>query len=302
MPNNASNDSSQRKAAEQDRLGADYAKIEQALLETPRGRWFLAQYARRNRGADTQMLLEAITKLEFAVLGSQGQQGPCVMLSELLELREAIARTRREVAALKLPDQPESQLVSATEELDQIVEVTEKATFEILQAAEEIQEVAWMLRERGVDAGFCDRLDHRATNIYTACSFQDITGQRTEKVVKVLRVVEQRLNTMIEIWGGDTGVRSEGLRTSQRDGEAAPLNAPRPEGAGLRQADVDAMLDAPPPSLEQTRLDARSATEEPVKDAPPEQEVASGATQTFEAPEPLRLDTLHAVKRAALFG
>ena len=36
---------------------------------------------------------------------------------------------------------------------------------------------------------------------YTACSFQDITGQRTEKVVNVLRFIEQRINAMIEIWG-----------------------------------------------------------------------------------------------------
>ncbi len=35
MPNNASNDSSQRKAADKDRLGTVYAKIEQAPICTP---------------------------------------------------------------------------------------------------------------------------------------------------------------------------------------------------------------------------------------------------------------------------
>jgi chemotaxis protein CheZ len=87
--------------------------------------------------------------------------------------------------------------------LDHIVDATQKATSDILEAAEEIQEAAWTLREKGVEIELCDKIDQRATDIYTACSFQDITGRRTEKVVKALRFIEQRINTMIEIWGVD---------------------------------------------------------------------------------------------------
>jgi hypothetical protein len=46
---------------------ADYAAIEAALLQTSRGRWFLAEYARRNRHADTGMLLTALERLENIV-------------------------------------------------------------------------------------------------------------------------------------------------------------------------------------------------------------------------------------------
>src|SRR3989304_9707412 len=73
----------------------------------------------------------------------------------------------------------------------------------MLEAAEEIQEVAWTLREKGTDIELFFLNDTAATEIYTACSFQDITGQRTEKVVKALRFIEQRINAMIEIWGVD---------------------------------------------------------------------------------------------------
>ncbi|WP_137391991.1 hypothetical protein [Rhodoligotrophos defluvii] len=45
----------------------DYELIEQAVMETPRGRWFLAEYARRNRAADTRILLDAIKRLERVV-------------------------------------------------------------------------------------------------------------------------------------------------------------------------------------------------------------------------------------------
>ena len=43
---------------------ADYEMIAAAVLETARGRWFLAEHARRNRHADTRLVLEAIEKLE----------------------------------------------------------------------------------------------------------------------------------------------------------------------------------------------------------------------------------------------
>jgi hypothetical protein len=46
---------------------SDYAEIEAAVMETARGRWFLAEYARRNRQADTRMLLDALARLEQVV-------------------------------------------------------------------------------------------------------------------------------------------------------------------------------------------------------------------------------------------
>jgi hypothetical protein len=45
----------------------DFEAIEQAVLETERGRWFLAEYAARNRRSETTTLLASIAKLEKAV-------------------------------------------------------------------------------------------------------------------------------------------------------------------------------------------------------------------------------------------
>lgn len=42
----------------------DYDAIEAAVMETARGRWFLMEFARRNRNADTSVLLDAIARLE----------------------------------------------------------------------------------------------------------------------------------------------------------------------------------------------------------------------------------------------
>jgi len=40
-------------------LAEAYASLEALLTASPRGRWFLAEYARRNRSAETELLREA---------------------------------------------------------------------------------------------------------------------------------------------------------------------------------------------------------------------------------------------------
>src|SRR2546429_8655012 len=42
----------------------DYAAIAEAFMETSRGRWFLTEYAKRNRNADTRMVLDAVARTE----------------------------------------------------------------------------------------------------------------------------------------------------------------------------------------------------------------------------------------------
>ena len=45
----------------------DFDAIREAVMETPRGRWFLDQYAERLRSAETQGLVTGIKRLEKAV-------------------------------------------------------------------------------------------------------------------------------------------------------------------------------------------------------------------------------------------
>jgi chemotaxis regulatin CheY-phosphate phosphatase CheZ len=296
MPDPASHGTSLTQSQTEPRpsLGESYAALEAILRASPRGRWFLAEYARRNRTAETEMLLEALDRIERAVTRTPARSNvPGNVFAELVDMSEAIARTRREIAQIRPPHQFDKQLVSATEELDHIVEATEKATSDILQAAEEIQEVAWTLREKGIEIELCDKIDQRATDIYTSCSFQDITGQRTEKVVKALRFIEQRINAMIEIWGvddiafkvDDIASKMRSFAEAVRDDEL--LNGPQKHGEGLNQEDVDQML-------REARAQAASAAS-----AAPE---AAAERETFERPEPLTLQELDAVKRGALFG
>ncbi len=292
-------------------LAEAYAALEALLRASPRGRWFLTEYARRNRSAETDLLLEAIARIERALLKQQHprQAAPSHVFAELVEMSEAIARTRHEIAQIKPPHQFDKQLHSASEELDHIVEATEKATSDILQAAEEIQEVAWILRERGTDMELCDKIDQRATDIYTACSFQDITGQRTGKVVKALRFIEQRINAMIEIWGvDDIAFKVDGIASKMdafadtvRDDDVL-LHGPQPRGQGLKQDDVDRMMKGRDAMAQAAMSAAAAALRQSEGLAAPE--MPSGAPEDggFQQPEPLTLEELDAIRRAALFG
>src|SRR3954449_4184879 len=61
----------------------DYAAISEAFMETSRGRWFLTEYAKRNRNADTRMVLDAVARIE-ANLAAQKDATPDSGLAEAL--------------------------------------------------------------------------------------------------------------------------------------------------------------------------------------------------------------------------
>jgi hypothetical protein len=212
---------------------ADYEAIEGAVMETARGRWFLAEYARRNRSADTETLLTAIGRIESLVKEDRETQEMDRLRSDLMEMAKAIARTKAEIASIRPQGAETSELNVASEALDAIVRTTERATSDILEAAEHVQEAAWTLREEGANEQMCDELDRRATDIYTACSFQDLTAQRTSRIVNTLRYLEGRIDAMIEIWG----------TAEDQDNRSQPdLTESLDDFNGLSQADVDTFI------------------------------------------------------------
>ena len=72
----------------------DYAAISEAFMETSRGRWFLGEYAKRNRNADTRMVLDAVARIEETI-ASQKQAASDTKLTEALAaIRQAVSRTQ----------------------------------------------------------------------------------------------------------------------------------------------------------------------------------------------------------------
>jgi chemotaxis protein CheZ len=224
----------------------EFEALENAMRETARGSWFLDEYARRARGNDTDRIFVSIEKLSSLLTDKAQTSQFDVLRRELESMASGIAQTRREIASIK--PQSESpgndRIIAATEELDLVLRSTENATAEILTAAEALQAVSGKLRASGGDAAICDEIDNHSTNLMVACSFQDLTGQRMSKVVNALRYIEQRVNSMIEIWGV-THADAKGA-PQQVDGrpDAHLLNGPQKAGEGVAQDDIDRLLNA----------------------------------------------------------
>ncbi|NBJ09701.1 protein phosphatase CheZ [Microvirga arsenatis] len=147
---------------------------------------------------------------------------------ELDAITESIQRTKQEIATLHSRT-PGGQVTSVTDELGAVVSGTEAATHNILTAAEEIDEITSQLAPRlaGEDAELAQRISDRVITIFEACNFQDITGQRISKVVGSMKFIEERVNRMVQIWGGlDSFSDVEALQLPEREGDEALLNGP----------------------------------------------------------------------------
>lgn len=123
---------------------SDFHLIEDAVMETPRGRWFLREYAWRIRAGESARLLDAIARLQNTLNGAARVE----IVSTQLALRDADAG----------PD------------IEQIMEVQEK-----------LLDMVWYMRERGFDGGLCGTLTREAEKLFAAVNAvapsQDVAGR-----------------------------------------------------------------------------------------------------------------------------
>lgn len=166
---------------------------------------------------------------------------------ELDKIQEAILSTKREIASLHVSGFKGEEMTRVTDELDAVVGGTEHATEKILASVEHIDEKAGSLaaRLKGDNASLAHEIQERVVDIFEACNFQDLTGQRIRKVVNVLKFIEDRVMRMMEIWGGlDAFQTIEADESLRRAGDAALLNGPAlPDAADIAsQDDIDALF------------------------------------------------------------
>ncbi len=276
----------------------EYGIIESAVSETARGRWFLKEYARRNRYADTQILLEAINKL-YERTGSPdtGMDTGRIRL-EIKDMLGAIDAMRHGIKEINAGKEQDSRIFEASGELDSIVVATEKATSRILDAAEHVQETAWTMREQGIDELSCDKLDALATEIYTACSFQDITGQRTGKVIEVLQYLETRINRLADIWGAQEG--SEESKTEKPD--AHLLNGPCCDESGVSQKQIDEVLEETSADEEPQKPAKSARPPDDSEDEEEEEELHEDENTSSRQPAAINMSSLNSDDMHALFS
>ncbi len=124
---------------------ADYAAIHDVFMETARGRWFLAEFARRNRNADTRMVLDAVARIERSL--AQPKDGLSDASAAWAAIREIVTQARHKAETVLHGQQGAEQFAAA------------------YRSVRAVREIAWTLRECGADAGVCDGLDAQANAI-----------------------------------------------------------------------------------------------------------------------------------------
>ena len=148
-----------------------------------------------------------------------------------------LAALKRDLASL-MSDGDGRRLTRAAAELGAAVESMEKAAQTVLAAAESIDDG---MRTRPCTQGFgsdCEiapEMQQRIAQIYEACNFQDLAGQRIGKVIALLGHLEEQLAHVAE------GRAHDAAATESGDGL---INGPRLDGASghVDQRDVDRLF------------------------------------------------------------
>jgi hypothetical protein len=244
----------------------DYDAICATVRQSARGRWFLDEYARRNRNADTRLVLAAIERLETVVQGSRDREAYQSMRGDLLEMARTIAVTRAEVAESKAEPRAEDEPAA---------ERQPPAGSDVFAMAERIQDVAWTMRERGLDPRTCDQIETLARTILTASSLRTANDDRTRKLAEVLQYLERRIDRMIE------------AHAQQAEGFA-----PQAESVESAAAEPPAAEPRAPPAPEATKLVMEGPAAAQVEPEP----VAEIVEQTPAAPQSVAVSALEPIE------
>ena len=165
---------------------------------------------------------------------------------QISEMAVHIKQAKTQIASLRHPKASDDRLMAAANELDAIVKDTEMATHDILESAEAMDDLSQTIKNATSDDFIRQNAEQIAfivTKVFESCNFQDITGQRINKVVGTLQFIEERVHNMIEIWGAeafsDLPVQKMEVEVTDTD----LLNGPQLEGEGISQDDIDKLFD-----------------------------------------------------------
>jgi hypothetical protein len=193
----------------------DYDAIREAFMETARGRWFLDEYAKRNRNADTRMVLDAVSRIE-QTLAVQKQPPPPLVVDRLpaalISIRSAVEKAQE--AGFAAVDR---------------LRLEENLT-PIRKGARIVKEISWRWREIGADGRICDLIDSQVAAIDTACAQLAETDPRV-----ALRAAFELIRNEVEAFR-DGGAPAEAPPAAVA---GAPAPAPNVVKIADRPAEVD---------------------------------------------------------------
>lgn len=175
----------------------DYRAIEDALMGSDYGRWFLGEYLARNRSEETQRLLEALDRLEDSL-------GAGVNADRLPRLREIALEIDAALGDALARIEPETTVPS----LEPPVET-------ILEAVEDINSFLESLTARRVHQRLSEKIRARLADIQASCAQVDSRSEAAQTLTQVLSDLRARLSAV------DVGLEAPDL-SNDGDGPRFP--------------------------------------------------------------------------------
>lgn len=162
----------------------DFEAIEQAVLETERGRWFLAEYAARNRRSETSTLLTSIARLEKAVAGELRESKNTTSGSVYQTLA---ADMETLIAAIALPRH------QGQDPIDGLAKDVSSNAFSLASAADKMRDQIDRIEITGLPAETLMSLTQSINQIISLSARQNQLGREVEALVKILSFCRDRL-------------------------------------------------------------------------------------------------------------
>lgn len=198
---------------------------------------------RRSTAAATERRMADELAPPRAQLKSQAQTSDSAhdLKAELAAIRDTIALNKRDLGVL-IADGNERRMARAADELGAARRGMEIGAEKILKAAETIDESARALTASIQDEykrGLAQEIQDQVIDVFEACNFQDISGQRIGKVIATLSAIEDHVTVAL--------ARCEAI--AEAPAAVAPagnglLNGPKLDGdlGHANQRDIDKMF------------------------------------------------------------
>jgi len=162
-------------------------------------------------------------------------------------LRGRMAHIRRELAGRDAENGGDDLFQSTLEQLGALGDEIAAATDRMMTACEGIQDaadaIAAKTEHRGIKAQL-KKITAGTGDIFEACSFQDLTGQRIGKITRTLAVLEAGFKAIARLAGGKGAAkgRTKNHAIDRVDG-GITLEGPQVNGPAVSQADIDSLFD-----------------------------------------------------------
>lgn len=153
---------------------------------------------------------------------------------EIRMLAQYITDAKQEIFSTPGNEKRGTGITDASLYLDEVLKETEQASHSIMDAAETIQNAL-------EGNGGKEQIRDATKRIYEACNFQDITGQRITRVIRLLGNIEERVARLSALFGHAPSSAKNAAHV-MGSGNQDLLNGPQLQGHAPTQAEIDRLF------------------------------------------------------------